>query len=104
MRGNRRPAVTDGEDWLSTEEAAELWNRILDIDQKRLHRPITGRKMRELGQKGVLQERGIRTQKTLGRYIWINRTDLLRYIHERAADAVRRAEAEMGRAGRAKQP
>jgi len=90
MRG--RKGLPNDEVWLSTEQAAELWER---ITAGTLVRPVSGQTMRSWCRTGALEGHGVRVMVGGGRFYFVARRSLLEYVRRSCAEVVARVEKEM---------
>lgn len=81
--------MTDS-DWLSTEQAAEVWNHVLALDSDSIAAPVSANILRRLCRLGIIQDRGIDLLDVPGRW-YISKRSLLRYMLERMSGQVVRA-------------
>lgn len=84
-------------EWLSTEEAAEYWQAIMEgIEGAVIRVDVSAQKFRKLCREGRLAAAGVEVMQTSKGYL-ISRSDLVRGAH-RQCDAVcgRLAEEELG--------
>lgn len=88
----RRKLPGGADDWLSPQEAAELWTRVMGPGYL-IVRPASEETMRRLCRDGKMQEAGVDVIAMPGRY-YILRPSLLGYIVKCCAGVRARAEEE----------
>lgn len=95
MRGKRRKGVPEGDDWLSTEQAAKLWNHITGAGKRTVERPISGQTMRSRCRDGLIEALGITVVLGGGRFYYISKRSLIEYLRGHAIETVERADEEL---------
>jgi hypothetical protein len=88
------PGTGSGE-WLSTGEAAALWNHVLGCTPQTILKPLSEQTVRRMCRDGTLDRLNIEMVPMPGRY-YIRRQALLEYPRERCCAACERAEATGG--------
>lgn len=83
-------------EWLNLEQAAELANRVVGLDDAApLHRQLSASRLRRAIQGGMFKATGISYQALPGRY-YVSRADLVMFLAERLCEACGRALEELG--------
>ena len=85
---------TNNADWLSTEQAAALWNYVLGLDETTVWPPVSANVVRRMCREGAIQALGVDVLDVPGRW-YISKRSGLERIMRRIDESVRRCLVEM---------